>query len=110
MIRRRIQNILWKEWELFRLPGGINMFLILHFPMLVVILYGLVLVYAQSYFGLLVSFVLSLGGIFAFSIHMYFIKKGKPEFKSSMSVFILIALFVTSVCQFSFCIYLSTIY
>jgi hypothetical protein len=36
LINHEIDSAYWKEWELFKLPGGIGGFLILHFPMLLV--------------------------------------------------------------------------
>jgi len=40
LINHEIDSAFWKAWELFKLPGGINGFLILHFPLLFLILYG----------------------------------------------------------------------
>ncbi len=41
IINHEIESAYWREWELFRLPGGITGFLIIHFPVLFVMLYGL---------------------------------------------------------------------
>ena len=89
LIIHEIDSAFWKEWELFKLPGGIGGFLIMHFPLLFLILYGLVLVWEQSLLGLIVSLVLSAGGIFAFCIHTVFIRRGRPEFNTPISRFIL---------------------
>lgn len=43
LINHELDSACWKEWELFKLPGGIAGFLPLHFPLLAAILYGLVL-------------------------------------------------------------------
>jgi len=99
LIIHEIDSAYWKEWELFHLPGGPAGFLILHFPLLTVILYGLIEVHQVSRAGFLFSLILSLGGIFAFAIHTYFIRKGRPEFKTTMSLAILIAILVMSVVQ-----------
>ncbi len=99
LINHEIDSAFWKEWELFRLPGGIGGFLLLHFPLLFIVLYGLVLVTRQSPAGLIFSLVLSLAGIFAFSIHTWFLKKGRPQFDAPMSKFILTATLVVSVVQ-----------
>ena len=99
LINHEIDSAYWKEWKLFRLPGGITGFLLIHFPLLFMVLYGLILVYQQSYIGLLFSLALSFGGIFAFSIHMFFIMKGKDEFKVPMSLFILSATLIVSIIQ-----------
>ena len=99
LINHEIDSAYWKEWELFKLPGGLSFFLILHFPLLFLILYGLILVQNQSPGGLIMSLVLAGGGIFAFSIHMFFIRRGRPEFRNPVSLFILIALLLVSLVQ-----------
>lgn len=99
LINHEIDSAYWKEWELFKLPGGITGFLLIHFPLLFFVLYGLVLVFQQTLAGLIFSLVLSLGGIFAFSIHTFFIKKGHQQFKSPISLFILIGTLIISVWQ-----------
>ena len=99
LIIHEIDSAFWKEWELFKLPGGINGFLILHFPLLFLILYGLVLVAQQSFLGLIVSLILSAGGIFAFCIHTAFIRKGRPEFNTPIWRFILALMLGVSTIQ-----------
>jgi len=99
LILHEIDSAYWNEWVLFRLPGGVTGFLLLHVPLLFVILYGLVLVAWNAYAGLLCSLILGLGGIFAFAIHTYFIRKGRPEFKTPMSQIILWTTLVVSIAQ-----------
>lgn len=99
LINHEIDSAYWKEWDLFKLPGGITGFLLLHFPMVFLILYGLVLVFQRTPLGLVFSLVLSFGGVFAFAIHMYFIRKGREEFKAPVSLFILVATFIVSLIQ-----------
>jgi hypothetical protein len=99
LIIHEIDSAYWKEWELFHLPGGVEGFLILHVPLLSAILYGLTEVRTLSSAGLVLSFILSLGGIFAFAIHTWFIRKGHSEFKTPMSLGILFATLVISVVQ-----------
>ena len=106
LINHEIDSAYWKEWELFKLPGGITSFIILHFPILFIILYGLVLTFNRSFGGLIFSLILSVGGIFAFSIHTYFIKKGRDEFKLPISLFLLRATLVVSIVQAAMTIYL----
>lgn len=69
LINHEIDSAYWKEWELFKIPGGITGFLLVHFPLLFFVLYGLVLVSSHSSSGLIFSLILCLGGIFAFAIH-----------------------------------------
>ena len=99
LINHEIDSAYWKEWELFKLPGGITGFLMIHIPLIFFVLYGLVLVFQQSFTGLVFSLVLSLGGIFAFTVHMYFIRKGRDEFRAPMSLFILVSTLIVSLVQ-----------
>jgi hypothetical protein len=99
LINHEIDSAYWKEWQLLHLPGGITGFLLLHFPLLFLVLFGLIQVYEKTHTGIIFSLALGLIGIFAFSIHMFFIKKGHPEFKSPVSLFILIATLVVSLVQ-----------
>jgi hypothetical protein len=99
LINHEIDSAYWKEWDLFKLPGGISGFLIIHFPLLFLVLYGLVLVYQGSFSGLIFSMILSLSGIFAFCIHLFFIKRGRNEFKTPVSLFILSATLIVSIIQ-----------
>ncbi len=106
LINHEIDSAYWKEWELFKLPGGITGFLLVHFPLLLFILYGLVLVARSSLSGMIFSLILSLSGIFAFSIHTYFLKKGRNEFDKPISKFILIATLIVSIVQLAVTLYL----
>ena len=44
LIGHEIDSAYWKEWELFRLPGGEAGFALVHFPLLFPLLFGLVLI------------------------------------------------------------------
>ena len=108
LINHEIDSAYWKEWDLFRLPGGISLFLLLHFPLLALVIYGLVLVSQHSFSGLLFSLALSLAGVFAFAVHMYFIRKGRPEFNAPVSLFILYSTLFVSLAQGGLTVYLLT--
>ena len=99
LINHEIDSAYWKEWELFRLPGGVTGFLLLHFPLLFIILYGLVLIVRQSFFGYVFSLILCFGGIFAFIIHIYFLRKGREEFNKPISKLILVLTLLVSISQ-----------
>ena len=106
LITHEIDSAFWKEWELFKLPGGITGFLIIHFPLLFFILYGLVLLHSGSGAGLIFSLVISGGGLFAVGVHSFFIKKGHHQFSTPISKFILTATFITSIFQGGLSVYL----
>jgi hypothetical protein len=99
LIVHEIDSAYWQEWKLFRLPGGLTFFLCLHVPLAFIVLYGLLLIYQNTMAGLIISLVLGLAGIFAFAIHIFFIKRGHKEFKVPISVAILILTLVFSVVQ-----------
>ena len=109
LIDHEIDSAYWKEWELFKLPGGIAGFLLIHIPLLFLILYGLVQVFQQTLAGLIVSVILSAGGIFAFTIHTIFIRKGRNEFKAPVSMLLLAATLIISIVQLIITIYLLVI-
>ena len=109
LICHEIESAYWKEWELFKMKGGITLFIIIHIPLLTLILYGMIEFYLASVIGAIFSFVLSLGGIFAFSIHTYFIKKGNVEFTLPISKILLYSLLVISVLQIIFTILAATV-
>jgi hypothetical protein len=67
--------------------------------MLFLILYGLVEVYACSFAGLVLSLILSAGGLFAFVIHAIFIRRGRPEFNTPASKLLLAAMLPVSLAQ-----------
>jgi hypothetical protein len=99
LINHEIDSAYWQEWNLFKIKGGITTFLLLHFPLLFLVLYGLIQVHNQTFRGLIFSLILSMIGIFAFTIHMIFIKKGHKEFRKVISIFILICIFIISMIQ-----------
>ncbi len=106
LINHEIDSAYWNEWNLFHLRGGITGFLVMHFPLLFIILYGMVEVYKQSLTGLVLSAILSAGGIFAFSIHFYFMRKGHSEFSIPISRIILIATLMVSLAQMAVTVYI----
>jgi len=99
LIDHEIDSAYWKEWELFRLRGGITGFLLLHIPLLFVILLGLVLITRHSWWGSVFSLLVCLGGLFAFAAHSYFLRKGRPQFNNWVSKCILVAILLVSIIQ-----------
>jgi hypothetical protein len=99
LINHEIDSAYWREWTLFKLPGGVTGFLLLHFPLLFIILWGLILISKHSWWGSVFSLLLSLGGFFAFGVHFYFLRKGRPEFNTAVSKSILIAILIVSIMQ-----------
>lgn len=99
LIVHEIDSAYWKEWELFRLRGGIAGFLLLHVPLVAAVLVGLLWVHEQTMAGLIFSAFLGFGGVFAFGIHAHFLRQGRPEFRSPASIGILIGTLALSLVQ-----------
>ena len=109
LINHEIDSAYWKEWDIFKLPGGVTGFMIIHLFLIFFVLYGLIMVFQQSFTGLIFSLLLSLSGMFAFTIHIFFIKKGRSEFNTPISIFILTATLIVSIIQAATTIYLLTV-
>ena len=100
LIDHEIDSAYWKEWKLFHLPGGEAGFLLLHIPLLMPVLYGLVLADRGMFAGLILSLVVSVSGLLAFSIHTFFLHRGHPEFKTPVSLGLLWMILLVSLAQF----------
>jgi hypothetical protein len=101
LINHEIDSAYWQEWKLIK-PNdkyGIKGFLIIHFPMLFAILYGLTLIDKGLWAGLIFSLLLSAGGIFAFFFHFHYLRKGQQEFNNWLSKTIITAAFILSIFQ-----------
>ncbi len=89
LIVHEMDSVYWKEWELFGMKGGLEGFLIMHFPLFGLFLYGLVLLHDQSRAGLISALIMGVLGMVGFGIHTYFIRTGHPEFTTPLSRVIL---------------------
>ena len=98
-ILHEMDSAYWKEWELFRLPGGVAGFLLIHFPLFLVGSYGVVEVSRGSWVGWVLSLVIGGAGLVAFCLHSYFLWRGRSEFNTPISKTILAIWLVTSLAQ-----------
>ena len=91
LIIHEIDSAYWQEWKLFSPDEkiDINGFLIVHFPLLFAVLFGLVLIDKEMSAGYVVSLLVAAGGIFAFFFHFYHLRKGRHEFNNWLSKLIL---------------------
>jgi hypothetical protein len=99
LIAHEIDSAYWKEWELFKLPGGAGFFVLLHVILVFIFLLGLVWLVQENSGGLVLSLILGVAGIGAFSIHTWFIRKGHQQFKTTVSQLVLIATLIASLIQ-----------
>ncbi len=99
LITHEIDSAYWQEWQLFGLPGAIQLFLALNLLIVSLVLYGQQALARGKPAGIVMSWVLVAGGLFAAGIHSYFIFSGDLAFRQPMSVFLLGAAFVFSLLQ-----------
>ena len=99
LFTHEIDSAFWKEWELFGIPGGIQLFLALNFALLLVALYGFEQIIRGAKSGRAFSLLLAAAGVFAFCIHTYFILTGHPEFRLPASLVILLLTLLVSLLQ-----------
>ena len=76
LFTHEVDSAYWEEWELFGIPGGIQVFLPLNFLLFLVFLFGFGQLLRGARSGYALSFLLAASGIFAFSIHGYFMLMG----------------------------------
>jgi len=106
LIVHEIDSAYWHEWKLFKLPGGIGGFLLIHIPLVLLILYGLVQLCRSNPQSLVISLLLSAAGFLAFILHMTFLARGGKEFRAPVSISILITIMVVSFLQTGLTVYL----
>lgn len=94
-----VDSAFWHEWRLFGLPGGVQLFLMLNFGLFLIVLVGLRQLILRRVGARLASYFLAACGLFAFSIHMWFIATGHREFRLPVSVAILAAALTLSLAQ-----------
>ena len=99
IIVHEMDSVYWKEWDVFGLGGGVEGFLILHIPLLLIVLYGLIWLYQQTLAGLIISLVIGVAGMGGFGLHTYFIRKGRREFTTPLSLGILWGMLLLSLAQ-----------
>ena len=99
LFSHEIDSAFWKEWDLFGIPGDIQVFLFLNFLLLLAALFGFKKVLQGARSGKWFSLLLAGAGIFAFSIHGYFILAGRPEFTLPASIALLVLILIVSLVQ-----------
>jgi hypothetical protein len=99
LFTHEIDSVYWKEWDLFGLPGGIQLFLLINLGLFVVAIVGYSQLLRLKRSGYWFSLLLAVAGIFAFSVHTFFILSGHPEFTLLGSELLLGVIFLVSLVQ-----------
>ena len=77
LLTHEIDAAYWQEWQLFGIPGGIQVFLVLNLVLVFIVLYGLLALAESRLAGIILSWVLVVGGWIAGLIHTFFIFAGE---------------------------------
>jgi hypothetical protein len=99
LITHQIDAAFWHEWDLFLIPGGNQMNLLLNIPIIALVLYAHSRVVADVRKGLFFYKLLAALGFLTCAIHAGFILMGSESFVQPMSIALLLAAFVLSAWQ-----------
>ncbi len=99
LITHQIDAAFWHEWELFRIPGGNQMNLLLNIPIIALVLYAHRRVVADVHTGMFYYKLLAALGFLTCAIHVGFMLLGHTAFVQPVSIALLVATFVFSAWQ-----------
>lgn len=91
LVTHQIDAAYWREWELFFLPGGNQLNLLLNIPIIALVLYAHQRVVANVGTGMAFYKLLAFLGFLTVAVHSSFFLVGSESFKQPMSVALLIA-------------------
>ncbi len=99
LLTHQIDAAYWHEWELFFIPGGNQLNLLLNIPIVALVMYSHSRVMSNIQAGLAFYKLLAALGFLTVGIHSFFFLHGSESFMQPMSVALLLATFVLSVWQ-----------
>jgi hypothetical protein len=99
LIAHEIDSAYWQEWNLFHLPGGIQVFVLLNLLVVVLVLAGYRSVLLGRRSAVAWSWLLVGGGGIGVVVHGWFLAAGDQAFRAPMSMLVLAAWGILSVLQ-----------
>lgn len=91
LIVHEIDSAYWREWELFGLPGGIGVFLAIHVPLALLLLWGFEKVVAGARAGTRMAIAVGAAGVATAAIHGAFLLRGATAFRTAPSLAVIAA-------------------
>jgi hypothetical protein len=91
-----IDSAFWKDWDLFGIPGGVQVFVLINLVLIAVVLWGFENLIHGKRSGLWMSLITGIAGIATPIIHSAFLLAGHPEFRVPVSLGVLAATGITS--------------
>lgn len=99
LITHQIDAAYWHEWELFHLPGGNQLNLLLNLPIIALVLFAQGQVRANTHLAQRCYKLMVFLGFLTVAIHTALFALGTEAFLQPMSIILLAATFVLSIVQ-----------
>jgi hypothetical protein len=96
LITHQIDAAYWHEWELFFIPGGNQVNLLLNVPIIGLVMYSQSRFIANMHTGVFFYKLLAALGFLTVGIHSFFFLRGSESFMQPMSIALLLATFTLS--------------
>jgi hypothetical protein len=82
LLAHQVDAAYWQEWELFGIPGGIQVFVLLNLPIIAVVLHGVRAIALDRPSGVRLSWLLVASGLFAAVFHAAHLLRGDDAFRA----------------------------
>jgi len=99
LLTHQMDAAYWHEWELFGLPGGLQLYLLMNLPIVWVVLSGARAQAQEGRSGLAHSWLLVGAGLFAAGFHGVHLLRGSEAFLLPVSLGLLAATLLLSTAQ-----------
>ncbi len=96
LVAHEIDGAVWREWELFPQLGGSQAFVLENVALTLPFLWGIVWVVRAPRTGARFAVVMAALGVLAFGIHSWLFAQGRPEFRTPVSVGVLVGALAAS--------------
>lgn len=99
LLSHQIEAAYWQEWDMFYLPGGVQLFVILNIPIILLVFVGYKATVLGYRSGLAYTAALAGCGFFAVIFHVFYLANGDERFKTPVSLVLLCLTLVISAMQ-----------
>ncbi len=99
LITHQIDAAYWREWEMFQLPGGVQLFDVLNLLIFMVILIAITPVIQRRRSGFKCSLMIAGASALVLPIHAGFWLAGYSQFDMPVSTLVIVGSFVTALTQ-----------
>ncbi len=99
VLTHQVDGAYWHEWEMFQLPGGIQLNNCINVVTFIVLLYLFVPVVQRKAAGMTCSLVIAAISALVLPIHTGFAIAGYQQFHLPFSIFIIVGTFLLSILQ-----------